>query len=71
MIYDDTYSVIYSVIYGILNEIMQNSRTSLERVWDLKICKYIEKLVHVSNKHIRSCVLLSPTSVAGQTSHFL
>ena len=36
VIYDETYSVIYSVID---DEIMQKSRASLERFWDLKINK--------------------------------
>ena len=48
---------------------MLKSRVSLECFWELKISKYVEKLVHVFNEYLRSHVLLSLTSVAGWISH--
>ena len=62
--YDETYGAIYKVI-------MRKFRASIEPFWDLKIGEYVEYLVPVSSKYIKSWVLLSPTSTAGQTSHIL
>ena len=39
--------------------------------WDLKIGNYVEYLMPVSSECIKSWVLLSPTSTAGQTSRVL
>ena len=55
------------IISVINDEIMQKSSPSLECFWDLKISKYVEKLVHVSDEYLRSCVLVSLESVADWT----
>ena len=47
---------------------MRKSRASLEPFWDLKISKYVEYLMCVSSKYIKSWVPLSLRSTAGWTS---
>ena len=50
---------------------MRKFRASMEPFWDLKISKYVEYLTPVSSEYIKSWVLLSPTSITGQTSRIL
>ena len=52
-----------SVIYSMIDdEIMEKFWASMERFWD---SKYAEKLAHVSSEYLKSCVLLSLTSIYG------
>ena len=52
----------YDVIY------VRKVRASMEPFWDLKVSKYVEYLTCVSSEYLISCVLLSLTRMAGQTS---
>ena len=48
---------------------VQESRTSMECFWDLKISKYVEKLVHVSSEYLKSYVFLSQTSMVASSNY--
>ena len=56
-------------MYGVIDdEIMLKFRASLKCFRDLKISKYVEKLVHISSEYLKSCMLLFLTSMSGRTS---
>jgi arabinogalactan endo-1,4-beta-galactosidase len=55
------------VNYEVICEVIMR-KASMEPFWDLKINKYVEYLVHVSNEYLIRCVLLCLTSMAGWTS---